>query len=201
MQNWSRKYDLAKKQNFANSGMRTLLDWTSIVSLKDIQTNTEHKITCTITTESQVKNPFSEYWYALIGDILSWITSILVDIYLYNLGHSSITINHQEILTHLPRVPHIWNVSALVQLIMKCVSIGSVNGLSPLRRQTITWINAGLLSTGLRRTNFSEILIGILSFSFTHMYLKLSSANMAAILSRGRWVKQYGWHAMCICSI
>ena len=46
-----------------------------------------------------------------------------------------------------------------------CISnwiiIGSGNGLSPVRRQTITWTNAGLLSIGLLGTNFSEILIGI----------------------------------------
>ena len=33
-------------------------------------------------------------------------------------------------------------------------------------RQTITWTNAGLLSTGLVGTNFSEISIGILQSSF-----------------------------------
>ena len=45
-------------------------------------------------------------------------------------------------------------------------------------------------------THFSEILIGILSFPFKKMHLKLSSAKMTAILSRGgggtwRWVKWY----------
>ena len=37
------------------------------------------------------------------------------------------------------------------------VSIGSGNGLSPVRRQAITWTNAKLLSIGLLGTNFSEI--------------------------------------------
>ena len=37
-------------------------------------------------------------------------------------------------------------------------------------------------------SNFSENRIGILSFSFKKMHLKLSSAKVAAILSRGRWV-------------
>ena len=41
------------------------------------------------------------------------------------------------------------------------VNIGSVNGLSPVRRQAITWTNAGLLSIGPLRTNFSEIWIKI----------------------------------------
>ena len=36
---------------------------------------------------------------------------------------------------------------------------------------------------------FSENRIGILPFSFKKMLLKLSSANVVAILSRGRWVK------------
>ena len=51
--------------------------------------------------------------------------------------------------------------------------------------KAITWTNAGLLSIGLMGRNFSEIRIGMLSFSFQKMHLKLSSTNMAAILSRG----------------
>ena len=68
------------------------------------------------------------------------------------------------------------------------VSIGSGNGLSPVRRRAITWNNAGLLSIELLGTNFSEFRIRILSFSFKKMHLKLSSAKVAAILIRGRWV-------------
>ena len=74
---------------------------------------------------------------------------------------------------------------------MNWVSIGSGNGLSPVRRQAITRTNAGLLSIGLLGTNFSENRIGILSFSFKKMHLKLSSANVAAILSRRRWLKTW----------
>ena len=71
---------------------------------------------------------------------------------------------------------------------VKEVNIGSGNGLSPLWRQSITRTNAGLLSFGLLGTNFNEIQTRILSFSFKKIHLKLSSAKMAAILSRGRWV-------------
>ena len=38
-------------------------------------------------------------------------------------------------------------------------------------------------------TNFSEISIAILIFSFKKMRLKMSSAKVSAILFRGRWVK------------
>ena len=65
----------------------------------------------------------------------------------------------------------------------------SDNGLSPVRRQAITWTITGLLPTGFLGTNFSENRFGILSFSFKKMHLKLSFAKVAAILSRGRWVK------------
>ena len=64
---------------------------------------------------------------------------------------------------------------------MNWVSIGSGNGLSPIRHQAITWTNAVLLSTGLLGTNFSEIWVRILSFSFNKMHFKISSARMAAI--------------------
>ena len=73
------------------------------------------------------------------------------------------------VLTHWGRVTH------------KCVSkltiIGSDNGLSPDRRQAIIWTNAGILLIGPLGTNFSEILIKILTFSFKKMRLKVSSAK------------------------
>ena len=72
-------------------------------------------------------------------------------------------------LTHWGRVTHI------------CVSwltiIGSDNGLSPGRRQAIIWTNDGILFIGPKGTNFSEILIGIQTFSFKKMHLKMSSAK------------------------
>ena len=71
---------------------------------------------------------------------------------------------------------------------MNWVSIGSGNGFSPVWRQAITWTNAGILSIGLLTTNFSENRIRILSFSFNKMHSKWSSAIVAAILSRWRWV-------------
>ena len=65
------------------------------------------------------------------------------------------------------------------------VSIGSGNGLLPVRRLAINWTNVGLLSFRLLGTNFSEIRIGIISSSFKKMYLKLSSAKMAVIFCQG----------------
>ena len=72
-------------------------------------------------------------------------------------------------LTHWGRVTHI--------CVSKLTIIGSDNVLSPDRRQAIIWTNAGLLLIGPLRTNFSEILIEILKFSFKKMRLKLSSAK------------------------
>ena len=72
-------------------------------------------------------------------------------------------------LTHWGRVTHI--------CIGNLTIIGSDNGLSPDRRQAIIWTNAGLLLIGPLGTNFSEILIEILTFSFKKMRLKVSSAK------------------------
>ena len=55
--------------------------------------------------------------------------------------------------------------------------ICSDNVLSPGRRQAIIWTNARLLLIWQSRTNFSEISIKILIFSFTKMRLKVSSAK------------------------
>ena len=72
-------------------------------------------------------------------------------------------------LTHWGRVTHI--------CVDNVTSIVSDNGLSPDRRQAIIWTNAGLLLIGPLGTNFSEILIEILTFSFKKMHLKVSSAK------------------------
>ena len=72
-------------------------------------------------------------------------------------------------LTHWGRVTHI--------CVNKLTIITSDNGLSPGRRQAIIWTNAGILLIGPWGTNFSEILIGIQTFSFKKMNLKMSSAK------------------------
>ena len=72
-------------------------------------------------------------------------------------------------LTHWGRVTHI--------CVGKLTIIGSDNGLSPGRRQAIVWTNAGILLIRPLGTNFSEILIGIQTFSFKKMCLKMSSAK------------------------
>ena len=78
------------------------------------------------------------------------------------------SLGHSE-LTHWGRVMHI--------CVSKLSILGSDNGLSPGRRQAIIWTNAGKLLIGPLGTNFSEILIKILTFSFKKMRLKVSSAK------------------------
>ena len=72
-------------------------------------------------------------------------------------------------LTQWDRVTHI--------CVSKLTIIGSDNGLSPDRRQAIFWTNAGILLIGPLGTNFSEISIEFLTFSFKKMCLKVSSAK------------------------
>ena len=73
------------------------------------------------------------------------------------------------VLTHWGRVTHI--------CVSKLTIIGWENGLSPGRRQAIIWTSAGILFITPLGTNFSEILIEILIFSFKKMRLKISSAK------------------------
>ena len=68
-------------------------------------------------------------------------------------------------VTHWGRVRHV--------CVGKLTIIGSDNGLSPGRRQAIIWTNAGILLIG----PFSEISIGIQTFSFRKMHFKISSAK------------------------
>ena len=72
-------------------------------------------------------------------------------------------------LTHWGRVTHI--------CVSRLTIIGSDNGLSPEGRQAIIWTNAGILFIGPLGTNFSENSIEFLTFSFTKMRLKVSSAK------------------------
>ena len=71
--------------------------------------------------------------------------------------------------THWGRVTHI--------CVGNLTTIGSYIGLSPGRRQAIIWTNAGILLNESLRTDFSEILIEILTFSFKKTRLKVSSVK------------------------
>ena len=73
------------------------------------------------------------------------------------------------VLTHWGRVTHI--------CVGNLTIIGSDNGLSPGRRQAITWTNVGILFIGALATNFSEMLIKIHTFSFKKIHLNMSSGK------------------------
>ena len=82
----------------------------------------------------------------------------------YDMRYTCITF-----LTHWGRVTHICvgNLTIIV----------SDNGLSPGRRQAITWTNIGILLIGPLGTNFSEMLIEIHTFSFKKIHLKILSGK------------------------
>ena len=79
------------------------------------------------------------------------------------------TMAKYDILTHWGLVTH--------KCVNKLTIIGSDNGLSPDRHQAIIWTNAEILLIEPLATNFSEIFIGIHTFSFTKMHLKLWSGK------------------------
>ena len=73
------------------------------------------------------------------------------------------------VLTHWGRVTHI--------CVSKLTIIVSDNGLSPGRRQTIIWTNAGILLIGPLGTKFNETSIEIHTISFKKIHLKMSSGK------------------------
>ena len=91
-------------------------------------------------------------------------------------------------LTHWGRVTHI--------CVGKLSIIGSDNGLSTGRRQAIIWTTAGILLIGPLGTNFSEILIEILTFSFVKTASESVVCETMAILSRPQCVKTT-WRCHC----
>ena len=80
-----------------------------------------------------------------------------------------ILVPYQNLFNSLSGVTHIYAGYLTI--------IGSDNGLSPGRRQAITWTNAGTLLIRTLGTNFSEIFSEVHTFSFKKMHLKMSSAK------------------------
>ena len=118
-----------------------------------------------------MKDILPSYFWRKIKEIQVLLS---LSITVYGMASSPLIVDN-ILLTHWGRVTHI------------CVSeltiIDSDNGLSPGRRQAIIWTNDGILLIGPLRTNFSEILFGIQTFSFNKMHLKMSSAK---------------WHPFCL---
>ena len=123
---------------------------------------------------------FAETWFIQLPYYMglwtlstTWLKpwwSMVINLHSYWFRLLSVTmIPHLFSLTHWGRVTHI--------CVSKPTIIGSDNGLSPGRRQSIIWTNAGILLIGPLGTNFSEILIEIYTFSFKKIHLKMSSGK------------------------
>ena len=99
-------------------------------------------------------------------------------------NHNTQSLRH---LTHWGRVTHI--------RVGNLTIIGSDNGLSPGRRQAITWTKVGILLIGPLGTNFSEILIGIQTFFFSikKKHLKMSSAKWRPFVSAPMCFNWFWW--------
>ena len=84
----------------------------------------------------------------------------------------------RKLVPHLPGANELTHWGWVTHIcISELTIIGSDNGLLPGRRQAIIWNNAGLLLIEPLGTNFSEISIGIQTFSFKKMHLNMSSAK------------------------
>ena len=104
---------------------------------------------------------------------LSYCMNLTADVFSFTKRETSLNLHepipHASNLTHWGRVTHI--------CVDNLTIIGPDNVLSPGRRQTVIWTNAGILVIGPRGTNFSKILIGIQTSSFKKMHLKISSTK------------------------
>ena len=104
---------------------------------------------------------------------VSWIHKMSLETWLYleSLKNSWCVCicKYYDELTHWGRATHICVIEISI--------IGSDNGLSPGRRQAIIWTNACVLLIRTLGTNFSENFIGIQTFLFKKMHIKMSSAK------------------------
>ena len=80
---------------------------------------------------------------------------------------------------------------------MNWAIIGSGNGLLPIQHQATTWTNAGLLKIGLLGTNFSEISIWILAFSFKKLHIKYRLPKWQPFCPGGDEIRLY-YQPLCI---
>ena len=86
------------------------------------------------------------------------------------LANVEVLVGYQTtVLTHWGRMTHI--------CVSEVTSIGSDNGSSPGQRQGIIWTNTAILIIGPMGTNFSEILIEILTLSLKKTHFNVSSAK------------------------
>ena len=136
----------------------------------------------------------AHYTDVIMGAIVSRITSFTI---VYSTVYSDTDQRKHQCSASLAFVwgihrgpvnsPHKWPVTrgsfpfddAIMRICasVNWVSIGSGHGLSPVRRQAITWTNKAALSIGPLGTNFSKIPIEIKTFSFRNMRLRPSSAK------------------------
>ena len=115
--------------------------------------------------------------FAVIKFLVIWLLQLFAYIAAADMTSAKYkTIKKNRSLTHWSWVTH--------TCIGKLAIIGSDNGLSPVRRQAIDWTNAKILFIEPLVTHVNEILIEILSFSFTKKHLKVSSAK---------------WRPLCLC--
>ena len=103
----------------------------------------------------------------------------------YDIFHVTFVRALPPLLTHWGRVTHI--------CVSKLTTIGSDNGLSPVRRQAIIWTNAGIVLIRTLGTNFSEMLSEIHTFLFKTIHFWIVVWKKAAILSRPQCVRMRFW--------
>ena len=124
-------------------------------------------------------------WHAVVSDFLFWklFIACLVRITLHTLSPPLWI--RRCVLTHWGRVTH--------QCVGNLTIIGSDNGLSPGRRQAITWTNVGILLIRPLATNFSERLIEIHTFSFKKIHLKMWSGKWRPFFLCLNVLRQLSW--------
>ena len=110
--------------------------------------------------------PPNVWWKVLI---VSWRLNVIQTLLCSQKFCLNLLFCYNVELTHWGRVTHICAGNLTI--------IGSDNGLSPGRRQAITWTNVGILLIGPLGTKFSEMLIEIHTFSFKKIHLKMSSGK------------------------
>ena len=135
------------------------------------------------TVQPTIFNGSCSYLVQLLALVRAWTLLTMVSLCSFHRA------NNLLLELGRPRVSVLWMVFSMMGLtywrrvthicVGNLTNIDSDNGLSPDRRQAIIWTNAGLLLIGPLGTNFNEILIEILTFSFKSVVCKT-----AAILSR-----------------
>ena len=147
---------------FAGTGANQAILSMSVKQLWRIKVSTTHSSINNVSFRRTLSSLIRVFFYSTALSVQQQMNQLIFALWVLILWQESVEAGNQWILLTTSRI----------------TLTGSDNGLSPGRHQAIIRNNAGILIIGPLGTNFSENGMGIYTFSFGKMHLKMSSGKL-----------------------